>query len=456
LDGGIRYGIPAIIYNVTSLVPDTHARMTYLNWRDAVAALGELTGSITIKQRKLADIAGLTLPEDLPRLVAGSRLQTALEADLGLGSAGPCTFSQQDLIAALSGNNEPHLAGILPEADDLTNTHPFDRREAAAWINHLRLTTRLNALKKLEIAAGDLVGLAGAKDDEVEEVSSIGNDGRIHFRGGGGAGAWPDRIVVRVRTLDDSNDAHALRERARNRAAHRKRVTEMSIVKFRALEEFEVKSPLTFSDVERPQETLESAPDEKPIQELIEKCPQILTALLGGEDRFLFPRRSLAGMYIPDFLISDYDSAGLRWVLVELETPRSSVTLKSSNELDRHARTGLKQVKEWREWLQDNLDLARRPRKNHGLGLVDIRPNSEGLVLVGRRTHLHDNSHTVRRPISEMEKIRVHTYDWLIEQLVGILNFVGPPGFNPHLIQPPRDPLSFMSRYMDKRDGSIL
>ena len=60
-------------------------------------------------------------------------------------------------------------------------------------------------------------------------------------------------------------------------------------------------------------------------------------------------------MYIPDFLIGDYDLLGLRWVLVELETPNSSVTLKSSNELEPRARKGVSQLKEWREWLQDNL-----------------------------------------------------------------------------------------------------
>ena len=119
--------------------------MTHLNWHDAVAALRELTGPVTNKQRKLAAIAGLTLPAELPRLVAGARLQSALDADLGLGAAGPCTFSQQDLLAQLNGNSEAHLALLLPNTDDLITTHPFDRREATAWINHLRLTARLEA-----------------------------------------------------------------------------------------------------------------------------------------------------------------------------------------------------------------------------------------------------------------------------------------------------------------------
>jgi hypothetical protein len=95
----------------------------------------------------------------------------------------------------------------------------------------------------------------------------------------------------------------------------------------------------------------------------IESCPQILAAILGGKSRFLLARRSLAGRYVPDFLISDTDSAGIRWLLVELETPDSSVTLSSRNDLDGNARKGVSQIKEWREWLQNNLGLARRPRR---------------------------------------------------------------------------------------------
>jgi hypothetical protein len=126
-------------------------------------------------------------------------------------------------------------------------------------------------------------------------------------------------------------------------------------------------------------------------------------------------------------------------VLVELETPKSTVTLKGSNELEHHARKGVSQISEWREWLQNNLDMARRERRHDGLGLIDIRPQSEGLVLVGRRSLLQDNTHTVRNTFREQNRIRIHTYDWLVEQLNGILSFVGPPRTSPYVIRPLRD-----------------
>ena len=143
--------------------------------------------------------------------------------------------------------------------------------------------------------------------------------------------------------------------------------------------------------------------------------------------------------YIPDFLICDTNSAGVRWLLVELETPHSAITLNSRNDLDEVARKGVSQIKEWREWLQNNLGMARRSPREDGLGLVDVRPKSGGLVLVGRRARLKHNSGFVRNAIREDSAIRIHTYDWLVEQLLGNLQFNGPPALSPYVIPPPRE-----------------
>jgi hypothetical protein len=165
----------------------------------------------------------------------------------------------------------------------------------------------------------------------------------------------------------------------------------------------------------------------------------MLAALVGGRSRFVVPRPNLGGKRIPDFLIADVDSAGINWVLVELETPVSAVTLKGDRLLEKHARKGVSQVDEWRRWIENNLSLARGSRREGGLGLVDISPRSKGLVLVGRRARLGDNASEVRRPIGENQRIDVHTYDYLLERLEGALSFRGPSGLNPHLIQPWRD-----------------
>jgi len=171
------------------------------------------------------------------------------------------------------------------------------------------------------------------------------------------------------------------------------------------VQRFQVDAPLTRQTVEELERVIESAQDESPIQAFIEKRPETLAALLGGNDRFVLPQHTLGGKHVPDFLASDTDSLGIRWVLVELETPQSSVTLATQNELDAVARRGVTQIKEWREWLQNNLDMARRSTSRDGLDLIDIRPMSEGLVLVGRRALLNDNSGAVRSSFREQNAI---------------------------------------------------
>jgi len=55
-------------------------------------------------------------------------------------------------------------------------------------------------------------------------------------------------------------------------------------------------------------------------------------------------------------------------LLVELETAQSDVTLRDENQLHKHGRKGVSQIEEWREWLLQNLDYARRSRREKGLG----------------------------------------------------------------------------------------
>ena len=204
--------------------------------------------------------------------------------------------------------------------------------------------------------AGDVVEVDGM--DQIAEVSSIGSNGRIYFKGNGGA--WPDLVIIRCRKADDTEEARTLKQQAANSAALRARANSWTLAKQTELMRFKVDAPLTVETVEEFQLVIESANDERPIQQFIESIPRPWEPCLGGRDRFVLPRYPLGGKYVPDFLISDIDFLGIRWVLVELETPKSKLTLTTQNELDESARRGVTQIKEWREWLQNNLDTARR------------------------------------------------------------------------------------------------
>jgi hypothetical protein len=58
--------------------------MTFFNWARAVEAMKKLIGPVTDSQKRIARIARLNLEPDLPRIVAGARLQSALEYELGI------------------------------------------------------------------------------------------------------------------------------------------------------------------------------------------------------------------------------------------------------------------------------------------------------------------------------------------------------------------------------------
>jgi hypothetical protein len=314
-----------------------------------------------------------------------------------------------------------------------------DQEEAKAWIEFHLLKRRLEALERLRPEAGDIVQIKDSGGNWLGEVVSIAGNGRIHFKGGQGARAWPDRVTLKCRKEATTKSALKFKKNATNQASTRSRASGWSMAKEQELADFSVAVSITGDDVEQLQEVIDAAKDERPIQSFLEARPQILAALLTGTSRFCVMRPQLGGRIIPDFLLSDVDSLGIRWVLVELETPVSTITLKNDNLLDKYARKGVSQVEEWRNWFQNNLELARRSRRDGGHGLVDIRPRSEGLVLVGRRARMYDNADVVRHPIRENQHIRVHTYDWLIDRLNGVLSFSGPSGANPHLIQPLRD-----------------
>jgi hypothetical protein len=311
--------------------------MAYDNWHDAVAEIDHLTATVTSRQKALAAIGGIDLANDLPQLIAQFRLQAALADDIGLSylgsKLGACSAYQLELIENSKG-------------DMVIDVNAMDAGEASAWIGYFYLKSRRRALESLQLESGDIVELLESSG-QFEEVSSIGGNGRIHFKGGAGAGAWPDKVSLSCKKSDQSGAAVEMKRKALNQAALRTRVGEWTEDKHRNLDEFEIRSPLASEDIEELCDVIETAKDERPIQEVIERRPQILGALLGGNPRFCVPKPQLGSEYEPDFFVGDVDSLGIRWVLVELETPTSSITLKTSNQLDQYARKGVSQISEW-------------------------------------------------------------------------------------------------------------
>lgn len=383
-----------------------------------MAALKEATDLISKRQRELAGLAELTISTETPQIVAAALLQVAFNKELNLPS--PQSINER----------HRYLINLLLRPSDFQFS-PAKDIEANSWIAYLRLVRRREKLLELKIAQGDILK---TKAGEVVEVSSISGDGRVNLKGGRGFGAWPDQLSVIARVDDRSEAALDARRQAANTAARRAIRSDWSLAKSRDLSEFITEGVVTEEEITNLESVLAMAKDEKPIQKFLEDHNHITTALLVGMERFCLPQKRLGVEYVPDFIIGDIDSLGVRWVLVELETPKSGIYLKNGSSFDAKTRKGVNQVIAWRNWLADNIAYARGRRTDNGLGLFDIREKTQAIVLVGRRQLIPDTKDALRHEHRQSNNIEIHTYDWLLEVLYSTISRGGQQVMNPYLL----------------------
>jgi hypothetical protein len=139
------------------------------------------------------------------------------------------------------------------------------------------------------------------------------------------------------------------------------------------------------------------------------KKPMLLAQILdGGHGRWVLPHLDLGGRFEPDFVLGHrWSGPTWEWLLIELQTPRLAsgrnkdgrVFLKNGRmceQLDE----GLRQINEWRRWISANLDTAKRPRAQMGLGLTDIDPSPPGLLIIGREADLTPEHANIRMQLA--------------------------------------------------------
>lgn len=395
--------------------------MSHATWKPVVAHLAEAISPASSRQRAVADVLGVPLAADLPKVVASARLRIALDREFTWTQAAPVRDSTEEYLDELAASMGVEVS---PESQD----------DAEAWIQYLYFKGRHDALVDLKVEAGDTVEvIAGSNAGRIALVTSVGDDGAVYLAGRGRA--WPDQVGMVARAVDLSAAAEARRTHARNDAAERRGIA-ITVPEADFLERYRVQNRPTDSEIDRLAATIDAAADEKPVQQFLAAHPWLLTVLLSHEPWYCMPKPRLGGTYEPDFLLADLDSTGMRWLLVELESPRATLALKSSNDFAKEARKGLSQINEWREWLQDNLAMARSlpGPTSHGVGLAGIVPSPDGLLLVGRRASVTARDQMLRRRRWAESRIQVHTYDWLVEKLRRIQEFHGPPAANGHLL----------------------
>ncbi|MCK4404576.1 MAG: DUF4263 domain-containing protein [candidate division Zixibacteria bacterium] len=176
---------------------------------------------------------------------------------------------------------------------------------------------------------------------------------------------------------------------------------------------------ITQEDVDAFNEVLSNATNESEVQTFLEKNPILLIQHLGGgHGRWVVPQKRLGAEHVTDFIIGERHSYGYEWQAVELENPNAPMFTKSGNP-SRHLTHAIRQIQDWRAWLQRNQNYAARSESEGGLGLIDIGAKIPGLILIGRRENVDSRTNELRRQMVNDIGIMIHTYDFLIDSAQG-------------------------------------
>ena len=163
---------------------------------------------------------------------------------------------------------------------------------------------------------------------------------------------------------------------------------------------------------------------ERPLQAFLQCYPSILVQMLRpSPSGWVIPQKRLGDKHVTDFILGHYNSLGHHWFPVELESPSAALFTKSGDPSSTltHA---IRQIQDWRFWLTQNLDYARRNRSDGGLELKNIRPDPQGIIFIGRRHLLTPDTQARREQMSRELRIDIHTFDHLFETAQSWLNYL--------------------------------
>ena len=163
------------------------------------------------------------------------------------------------------------------------------------------------------------------------------------------------------------------------------------------------------------QQLLDKDPQEAEMHSFLEAHPEYLVQVMaGGHGRYQLSKKRLGAEFVPDFLVAELSSIGIEWHAVEIESPRV-VACRKDGLPALGLNKAIGQIRDWRKWLQDNIDYARRPREQNGVGLVGIDSRVPGLIIIGRRQEFPSRYNEFRRQMIDRDRIVIHSYDWLVD-----------------------------------------
>ena len=148
----------------------------------------------------------------------------------------------------------------------------------------------------------------------------------------------------------------------------------------------------------------------------------------GHHDSFIFPEFSLPPNFRCDYLIVGNSSQGHEFVFVELESVHKEITLKDG-EFGNSIRKGIKQVEDWKNWLESNFHHLKLVFEKH-LGKYKTLPKEfltfdssrmHYIVLSGRRSHFSELTYKNARKSKKDKNTLILHYDNLLDSTERIL-----------------------------------
>lgn len=171
---------------------------SYTDFHEPVRLMSEAVGPATDEQHQLAAKVGLALDAE-PRAVAAALLEDHLQPAIRGTDPLDATDRQREFLHQL-GSDQADRPGLT-------------RNVASAWIEHLLTLQTIHHLVQLQPERNDAVivrqvtEFEGKRMESLEykQVSSIGANGLLYFKGGNGQCA-PARRVTRALPSDNPVD----------------------------------------------------------------------------------------------------------------------------------------------------------------------------------------------------------------------------------------------------------
>lgn len=380
--------------------------MVGLRWQLVAEGLERKCATPTREQISVARGLGIDLGRATPVPVAAAELRVVLRSPLELALARDFGDEEYEVLLELAART----GFAVPRMDELEC-----REVLNAWLRVARDRESAAALRRLEPAVDDVVTARDRRrgPDLYGEISSIGANGRLHFRGGHGLGTAPHRVTRITRPGEDHypEQLSQAREYAASVQSNPARITRAEEAQ---LARWRINFPATPAAVEALRNALETADAEAAMQRLLEKHPALLAGtVVGNHDTWVRPQVQLGNNYMADFMIAGQTSLGLQWTLVELESPVSRLTNPGNKRATTTLRHAVDQIEDWRRWLSTNLHYARSARDADGLGLPGITAEVPGLIIMARED-ADDAATEIRDLHARRSNIQVRTYDWLM------------------------------------------